>query len=196
MIRQEQITLFETTTTMTRGARFSPDKAERWTLTRCWDVNLPTVCYIGHNPSVAGHDNEDPTSLAWIHFTKVNGCGSFTAVNMYPYCSSVPRYARQWAAWEKNGPDWHARDCMQINMGIIAEMAKKADYVVACWGAIAQDDGLIESVLEEIQAGASPWPDVYCLGLTNAGHPKHPMARGVHRIPRDQKFLMFRKSQP
>jgi len=180
---------------MKRGATYSPCNALRFTLTREWGPG-PSVCYIGHNPSTAGHEKEDPTSLAWIHFAQAQGFGRYVAVNLYPFRSSDPQLCRNWADYEKNGPDWWARDRLQQNICIVAEQAKKADRVVACWGALAKDDLWVDSILEEIQAGEEPWPDVYCFGLTASGAPKHPLARGKHRIPRGQQFVLWKPAAP
>ena len=176
---------------MRRGATYSADRQLRWTLTRAWRDG-PGVCFIGHNPSTAGHELDDPTSRAWVEFCEAQGFGHYVAVNLYPFRSREPKACRAWADYEKNGPDWHARDALQVNLGVVAREAKRADRVVACWGAIARDDLWVESVLEEIQAGAEPWPDIYCLGLTTNGAPKHPLARGKHRIPRTAKFVLWR----
>ena len=37
--------------------------------------------------------------------------------------------------------------------------------------------------------------DLVCLGLTKDGYPKHPMARGAHRIPRDQQPILWKSAQ-
>jgi hypothetical protein len=81
-------------------------------------------------------------------------------------------------------------------LGIVAQQAKSADKVVACWGAIALDTDWIDLVIEAIQSEAEPWPDIYCLGTTASGAPKHPLARGKHRVPRDQRFIVWRKAFP
>lgn len=177
-----------------RDATYSPCGALRWTLTREW-ADGPTVCYIGHNPSNAGHEIDDPTSLAWVHYAKLDGAGRYVAVNLYPFRSPDPRACRQWADYEKNGPDWWARDALMRNQAIVAEAAKKADRVVACWGAIARDDLWVDAIVAEIQEGAAPWPDIYCLGTTASGAPIHPVARGKHRVPRDQRFVLWRGSE-
>lgn len=135
---------------------------------------------------------EDPTSRAFEHFARVNGFGSYVAVNLYPYRSSNPRECRRWADYEKNGPDWCARDALMDNQARIASACKNADRVVACWGAIAHDENWVEAVVDEIQQGVAPYPDIYCLGTTLNGSPIHPMARGRYRIARDQKFLMWK----
>lgn len=78
------------------------------------------------------------------------------------------------------------------NRDAIAKAAKKADQVFVCWGAIAWDEDWLESIIEEIQQGSAPWPDLWCWGKTAAGAPKHPLARGVHRIPRNQAPILWR----
>lgn len=176
-----------------RGATYSKCGGMRFTLTREWGEG-PSVCYVGHNPSTAGHEVDDPTSLAWVHFAKAQGYARYTAVNLYPYRTPDVQECHRWADWDKNGPDWWVRDRIHDNMGIVAKIAKAADIVVACWGALARDDSHVEAVIEEIQSGYDPCPDIYCLGTTLAGDPKHPMARGKHRIARDQRFVLWRKA--
>lgn len=178
---------------MKRGATYSSGEQLRWTLTREWGDG-PGVCYIGHNPSTAGHEIDDPTSLAWVHFAKLNGFTQYTAVNLYPYRTPDVRECHRWAQWDKNGPDWWARDRIQDNMEVISREAKRAAMVVACWGALCRDSFHVDAVIEEIQSGVDPYPHLYCLGTTLAGDPVHPMARGRHRIPRDRTFMLWRSA--
>lgn len=174
--------------TMIRGAHFSG--ANRQTLTRRWGDG-PRVCFIGCNPSTADHRQDDPTCRWWIEWSKLFGFGSFVAVNLYPFCTSSPAECRQMADWQANGPDWHARDAINANLDVVVREAKSADKVVACWGAIAWDADWINHVVEAVQTGEEPLPHIYCFGRTAAGAPKHPLARGVHRIPHDQPLLMW-----
>jgi hypothetical protein len=176
--------------TMHRDATFACD-GQRLTLTRRWGEG-PRACMIGCNPSRADARRDDPTCLWWINWSQLFGYGRFDAVNMYPFCTASPAECRKIADWENNGPDWHARDALQYNLDVVVRTAKAADIVIACWGAIAWDDAWIEHVVEQIQSGEAPWPDLYCFGMTASGAPKHPMARGVHRIPRDQKPILWR----
>lgn len=175
----------------TRSARMSPCETFRWTLERAWAIGQ-TVCYIGHNPSTASAEADDMTSQAWVHHARFNGFGRYTAVNLYPFRAADVRDCRRWAAYENNGPDWYARDALMHNETVVVEAAKKAGIVVACWGALAADSQWVDHIIEAIQTGEEPWPDLYCLGTTLAGNPKHPMARGKHRIARDQKFSLWR----
>jgi hypothetical protein len=169
--------------TMRRDAVFKGEDC-RLLLTRAWGEG-PTVCFIGCNPSRAGKKADDPTSLWWINWSQALGFGRYTAVNLYPFVSSSPAECRRRADWQNNGPDWHARDMLHHNVDVGAAAAKAADRVIAYWGAIAWDDAWIEHVLDAIQTGVEPYPDIYCFGRTASGAPMHPMARGKHRLPRD-----------
>jgi hypothetical protein len=164
----------------------------RLILTREWGPG-PSACFIGHNPSTATHEAEDPTTLAWAHFARENGFGRYVAVNLYPFRSSDPAACRAWVAdWDKRQA-WDVRDALMMNESVVVAEAKKADRVVACWGALAQDWNWVEHVVEAIQSGEAPYPDIFCLGLTASGAPKHPLARGHHRIPRNQTFVVWRR---
>jgi hypothetical protein len=175
-----------------RGAVFARDRTLRLTLTRRW-ADGTLCCFIGHNPSTADHEIDDPTVRRWMHFARAWGYGGFIAVNLYPIRATDPAQARRWADWENNGPDWCARDDIQHNMEIVATAAKEAALVVACWGAIATDENYIEALIEEIVCGNEPWPDVHVFGLTSGGAPIHPMARGKHRVPDDIKPALWRE---
>lgn len=179
---------------MKRAASYSDCGTFRWTLTRDWsDGAMPrTVCYIGHNPSTAGHEVDDPTSQAWVALAKANGYNRYVAVNLYPFRTPDVKACQRWAEYEKNGPDWYARDALMVNEGIVAREAKRADIVVACWGALAADPNWVEHIIEAITTGEEPWPSLHCFGTTSDGSPKHAMARGKHRVPRDQRFTVWR----
>ena len=178
-------------TPMHRHATFSADGTCRLTLVRRWGSG-PRACMIGCNPSRAGTDRDDPTCLWWTNWGQALGYGGFIAVNLYPRISSSPDECRKWANWEANGPDWHARDAIMANLDVVVRVAKSADIVIACWGAIAWDDDWIDHVAEHIQTGAAPWPDIHCFGVTQSGAPMHPMARGKHRLPPDVSLKLWR----
>ena len=178
--------------TIRRGATFAGSDTLRLTLTREWD-DRPKVCFVGHNPSTADHLIDDPTVRRWMHFARAWGRGGFVAVNLYPIRTPYPDGARRWADYERDGPDWWVRDRLHDNVDIIAREAKACGLVVACWGAIAQDEIWIDHVLEHITTGEEPWPSVHVFGLTKAGAPIHPMARGKSRVPDDARPVLWKR---
>ena len=174
-----------------RSARFlSP--TERIVLSRDWSEG-PRALVIGCNPSTAGADKDDPTSHWWNRWFRNRLFGGYDAMNLYPFCTSSPRKCREIVDRADSGLDYGARDAMQfVNLPALVEAAKRAHQVFVCWGAIAWDEDWIEHVVEEIQTGVEPYPDLWCWGKTSSGAPKHPLARGAHRIPADQAPILWR----
>lgn len=179
--------------TIARSADLSRCSLYRWTLTRTWSNEGGHVCFIGLNPSTADHRHDDPTVRRWILFARSWGYGGFTAVNLYPFRSSSPAECREWAGPAIEGPDWYARDALLYrNLPTIVREAKSAALVVPCWGAGAWDLLWVDHVLEAIQTGEAPWPDLHCFGLSKEGHPIHPMARGRCRIPNHARPVLWK----
>ncbi|WP_334656700.1 DUF1643 domain-containing protein [Sphingomonas panaciterrae] len=173
-----------------RSAHF-PSAGVRTRLTRDWAPG-PRALVIGCNPSTADALGDDPTSLWWNAWFQLFGFGGYDAMNLYPFVTSKPAECRKIVDGIEGG-DWAARDALHfINLPALVEAAKAAHQVFVCWGAIAWNPMWIDHVVEEIQTGAEPYPDLWCWGTNADGSPKHPMARGKHRIPRDQRPLLWR----
>jgi hypothetical protein len=176
---------------MRRTAHF-PRAGVRERLSRRWGPG-PQAFVLDCNPSDADALKDDPTSRWWNAWFQLSGFGGYDAGNLWPFCTSSPAECRRIAEAGWAG-EWHDRDAMHANLDAVARMAKAADQVFVCFGAIAWDQTWIDHVVEEIQSGPAPWPDLWCWGITAAGAPKHPLARGAHRIPPDQKPILWRKA--
>lgn len=163
----------------------------RRTLSRQWGLG-PRALVIGCNPSDADAAKDDPTSRWWNAWFELFGFGAYDAANLYSFCTSSPIECRRRVDHAIGGPEWYDRDEIFANLYGLVDLAKSADQVFVCWGAIAWDQDWIEHVVEEIQTGVEPWPDLWCWGTTANGAPKHPLARGKHRIAPDQKALLWR----
>lgn len=172
-----------------RDAFFRGDD-QRIRLSRDWGPG-PRAFVLGCNPSDAGKDRDDPTSLWWNAWFRLFGFGGYDAGNLYPFISSSPAVCRK-RVDEAFAGEWHDRDAIFANLDDVVRMAKSADQVFVCFGNIAWDQDWIENVIEEIQTGVAPYPDLWCWGTTKSGAPTHPMARGKHRIPKDQKPFLWR----
>jgi len=160
-------------------------------LSRDWGKG-PRALVIGCNPSDADAEKDDPTSRWWNRWFSLNGFGGYDAMNLYPFCSADPAACRRIVA-AIDGGHWRIRDELHfINLPALVHAAKTAHQVFVCWGAIAWDADWIEYVVEEIQFGPEPWPDLFCWGTNGDGSPKHPLARGRHRIPTDQPPVLWR----
>ena len=174
---------------MRRSAHF-PAIGLRESLSRDWGPG-PRAFVLGCNPSTADALRDDPTTLWLTAWFTLFGFGGYDLGNLYPFCTSDPAECRRISEAGWSG-EWHDRDAMQHNLDTVARMAKAADQVFVCFGAIAWDDMWIHEVVEAIQCGDEPWPDLWSWGTTASGAPKHPMARGKHRIPHDQKPILWR----
>ena len=168
-----------------------PYPGMRRRLSRDWGPG-PRALVIGCNPSDANALIDDPTVRWLIAWFQLFGFGGFDLMNLYPFVTSSPAECRKIADGASLG-DWDTRDALHfLNQPAVVNAAKAAHQVFVCWGAIAWDQDWIEHVVEEIQTGLAPWPDLWCWGKTASGAPKHPMARGKHRIPKDQVPILWR----
>lgn len=174
-----------------RSARFLRPGV-RLVLSRDWSPG-PRALVIGCNPSDADASKDDPTSRWWNNWFRLFGFGGYDAMNLYPFCTSSPAACRRIVDDADGGLDYGARDELHFaNLPLLVQKAKSAHQAFVCWGAIAWDNVWIEHVVEEIQSGVAPYPDLWCWGQTLGGAPKHPLARGAHRIAPDQRPILWR----
>ncbi|MEV4609731.1 DUF1643 domain-containing protein [Neorhizobium sp. LMR1-1-1.1] len=165
----------------------------RLSLSRSWGPG-PRALVIGCNPSDASHLKEDPTSRWWTRWFTEFGFGGYEVVNLYPFITSSPKKCRQLVATIGSGA-WDVRDDLHfVNLPHVVAKAKQAHKVFVCWGGIAWDSDWINHVVEEIQSGIAPYPDLWCWGTTASGAPKHPLARGAHRMAWDQPAIIWKSA--
>ena len=178
---------------MQMSAFFSgPGDCYRDELRRIWDASklLLPVCMV--NPSDADGERNDPTLLVLIHFGKLWGFGGLLIVNLASYCSPSP--AAMFAAADPIGPD----NAVFVERAI-TYARDNGGRLLAAWG----NHG---AALVTRRTGCDPvsraaWfcdladrhgVQLICLGRTESGHPKHPLARGKHFVPRDQQPIVWR----
>lgn len=173
-----------------KDARLSKCGDLRWSLRRWWRTDT-RVCWVMLNPSTADAEHDDPTLKRCIHFSRLWGYGGLVVVNLYPYRSPTPAKCRQWANWEQAGPDWWVRDQLMWNEEEIILACQSSDLIVAAWGSQPWAMDWSEHVRELIQQKIER--PIHCLGTTANGSPKHPMARGVHRVPDSQTPVVWKR---
>ncbi|MDO3434375.1 DUF1643 domain-containing protein [Rhizobium sp. CBN3] len=172
---------------MTMSAVLSgePEPLYRPELRRIWDNTLPILVVCMLNPSRADHSKNDPTVLALIHFAKLWGYGGILIVNLFDFRSSSPKEMMAHAS------PISADNTRYIDGAfIIARHTNKP--VLAAWG---RDGCHMDRDAWFIARARHHLVDLVCLGLTKDGYPKHPMARGAHRIPRDQQPILWKSAQ-
>ena len=170
---------------MRRSAVISICQLFRYELRRVWNDDLPLLVVCMLNPSTADDEKEDMTLLALIHFATLWGYGGLLVVNLYGYRSSKP--TEMFAQGQKAfGPD---ND--NYIKAVIEYAAANGGRMLAAWG----NDGHVGGYYNYVaQLAREERVALVCLGTTNSGQPKHPMARGKHRIPRDQMPIVWRES--
>ncbi len=174
-----------------RRSAFFPTPGVRRRISRDWGPG-PRAFVLGLNPSDAGADREDTTSRWWNAWFQLFGFGGYDAGNLYSFVSPSPDVCAKRARAAMDGQEWHDRDEIFANVDDVVRMAKRADQVFVCFGDIAWDDDWIEHVLEAIQTGVEPWPDLWCWGANKSGSPRHPASRGRHGVAPDQQPILWR----
>lgn len=142
---------------MERGALFSPCRTWRYVLWRTWDETLGHVMFTGLNSSTADETNNDPTVSRCINYGQRWGYGGIYMLNIFAFRATDPK--RMKAALDPVGPDNDEYLWIYHTMSAIT---------VACWGTHGafRDRGAIV---------ANMLGDLYCLGKTKDGYPKHPL---------------------
>lgn len=142
---------------MQKGAKISQDKKYWYQLWRIWDNKLPTIAFIGLNPSYADEEVNDPTINWCIEFTKKWGYGGFYMINLFAFISTDPdKLSKQ------DNPVGLDND------NHIREIASKVEKVICAWG----NYGIIQNrniqVLNLIK-------EPYCIKINLSGQPAHPL---------------------
>lgn len=144
-------------------ATFDDSGAFRYDLGRVWDDALPVSVWIMLNPSAADATSDDPTMRRVTSFSRREDFGGFVTVNLSAYCTKRPtdlRLAGDQVVEARN--DAH----------IAETLATRSGPVIAAWGASVSR--LPARPVIDVIASASGG-DLWCLGVTKDGHPKHPL---------------------
>lgn len=157
------------TRTATKGdapsvAVYSDCEKYRYSLTRTWDDAGKRVAFVMLNPSTATEVQNDPTVERCERRARALGFGAFRVTNIFAWRDTDPRAMRK--AGDPIGP---------ANDKAILDAADWADTVVAAWGTHGEHLGrgpVVETLLR--RSGMK----LFHLGLSKAGHPKHPLYIG------------------
>ncbi|UWR95894.1 DUF1643 domain-containing protein [Phaeobacter inhibens] len=142
-------------------AVYSDCEQYRYSLSRVWDPAGTRVMFVMLNPSTATEVQNDPTIERCERRARTLGYGGFRATNIFAFRATDPRDMKR--AVDPVGPD---------NLGIILGDAAWADQVICAWGthgAFRQQGDQVATALVET---GKP---LFHLGLSKAGHPKHPL---------------------
>lgn len=163
---------------MNKETIFSACRKYRYTLWRAWPVEdmlvgensaetraHKFVQFIGLNPSTADEIKDDNTIRRCIGYSKSWGYGAMCMTNLFGFratnpadmmnnAGEAPHFSRENAQW-------------------IADVAQEAGLVVCAWGNHGAHLSRGRKVLAHLRVEMKLQP--YHLGMTSAGHPKHPL---------------------
>ncbi len=146
-------------------AHYSPCETYRYGLRRIWGDGAE-VLYVMLNPSTATELANDPTIERCQRRARMLGYGGMRIANIFAFRATDPADLKR--AKEPEGPE---------NAALLADWGRGAAMVLAAWGVHGawRDQGP--------RVAASLTGDVRHLGLTKAGHPRHPLYVSYARVP-------------
>ncbi len=150
-------------------AVYSDCERYRYELTRTWDPGGQRALFVMLNPSTATEVQNDPTVERCERRARALGFGAFRVTNIFAWRDTDPKKMR--AADDPVGPG---------NDAAIRDGAVWADRVICAWG--THGAHLDRGPAVEVLLRGTGLP-LYHLGLTKAGHPKHPLYIGYDRQP-------------
>ncbi|MGP6087275.1 DUF1643 domain-containing protein [Antarctobacter jejuensis] len=138
-------------------AWYSPCETYRYGLRRVWAAG-PEVMYVMLNPSTATELANDPTIERCQRRARALGFGAMRIANLFAYRATRPEDLRH--AADPEGPE---------NAALLRDWSDAADVTLAAWG--------VHGALNDAGPRLAPvlCGDVRHLGLTQAGHPRHPL---------------------
>jgi hypothetical protein len=150
-------------------AVYSDCEKYRYLLTRMWDPTGEKVLFVMLNPSTATEVQNDPTVERCERRARALGFGGFRVCNIFAWRETDPRLMRK--AVDPVGPG---------NDAAIRQSCFWADTIVCAWGAHGahlERGPAVERLMRETNR------PLHHLGLTKAGHPKHPLYIGYATQP-------------
>lgn len=142
-------------------AVYSDCERFRYALTRVWDTGGRRVLFVMLNPSTATEVQNDPTVERCERRARALGFGAFRVCNIFAWRETDPFAMRR--AADPIGPG---------NDAAILQGCNWADTLICAWGTHGAhlDRG---PAVERLMRGAGK--PLHHLGLSKAGHPKHPL---------------------
>jgi hypothetical protein len=150
-------------------AVYSPCERYRYLLTRVWDATGPKALFVMLNPSTATEVQNDPTVERCERRARALGYGAFRVTNIFAFRATDPQDMRR--AADPVGP---------LNDAALAASVAWADLVLCAWGTHGAHQGRGAQVEEMLRRCGK---ELHHLGLSQQGHPKHPLYIGYDRQP-------------
>lgn len=150
---------------MKGDALVSPCRTYRYWLLRGWTEGLrrPVLTFVMLNPSTADVEKDDPTIRKCVGFAKRLGYNAIDVVNLFALRATNPEELKRFDG-DPVGPD--------NDKWISIQTSNLAHPVVVAWGGHGdKHQARVKWVTENLLKGR----DLYCLGTTDSGQPRHPL---------------------
>lgn len=145
---------------MKMSAKTAAEGLYRYCLTRTWSDRLPCIGFVMLNPSTADATKDDPTIRRCVNFARTWGYGGIEVGNLFAYRTSDPKVLRRVSDPIGSENDFY-----------LLQIQQRVEKIVVAWGnsgSWQQRDRSILRLLSRSQI-------LYCLGVTLAGQPRHPL---------------------
>jgi hypothetical protein len=147
------------------SAVFSECGTYRYRLDRLWDEKLPPLAFGMLNPSTADEIRNDATIERCERRARSLGFGSLVVWNLFAYRTVSPQILK--AHHNPVGPenDEFIRD-------VLLEIKVRDGIVIAGWGSHGV---FLERYKYVLEIAHRLNVELYCLGTTSSGQPRHPL---------------------
>ena len=145
-------------------ALYSPCERYRYGLSRRWSDAAP-VLFVMLNPSTATERANDPTIHRCEARARTMGAGGVQIANLFGFRATRPEELK--AASDPVGPE---------NDALLDAWHRQAHMTIAAWGVHGAHLG-------RAAVFADRMGDLWHLGLTRDGHPRHPLYVAYARAP-------------
>lgn len=149
---------------MQKAAIISADGHYRYSLERYWGDGDRFALFIMLNPSTADASEDDPTIRRCMGFAGREGCDGLLVWNLYALRATDP-------AELERADDPIGRENEDHLWRMLCDPVA---LIVAAWGAKPNRGRYTHRELS-IRSGPLFERDVFCLGVTKDGHPRHPL---------------------
>ena len=158
-----------------KGALLSPCGKYRYWLSRQWSHRIavyePPLVFVMLNPSTADHEIDDPTIRRCMGFAKREDARGMMVLNLFAARVTDPNKLK--AMEDPVGPDNDSETQRLLGDGYAT--------VVCAWGANKIASRRAAQFLKNMEGR-----DLYCLGTTKDGSPRHPLY-----VPYSQPLIRF-----
>jgi hypothetical protein len=142
-------------------AVFSACGSYRWWLERRWCPQAPRLLFIGLNPSRADAGRDDPTLRRLIGFARGWGFGGLEVLNLFARVGARPEILR--------------RSADPVGAATDAWLRHRLRVLPKVWLGWGNQGGWRNRDREVLELLEQERARLFCLGLTAAGQPRHPL---------------------